>query len=66
MNYRNAAEEELEIEFNSGFDYVSEAFGATARDCLAMAEDDAAAEAGEYAAFIGPRLPFTADEEIPF
>ena len=57
-------QEELEIEFNSRFDYVSEAYGATARDCNLMAEADAAAELAEFEAFIGPHKPFI--DEIPF
>lgn len=42
------AGEELDIEFNSRFDYVSEAYGATARDCNQMAEDDARYEDEEF------------------
>jgi len=37
--------EELEIEFNSRFDYIHEAYGATARDCNDMAELDGYCEA---------------------
>ena len=56
--------EELEIEYQAGFDYLSEAFGATARDCNEMARQDAEEEAREAAEFIGPVQPF--DMEIPF
>lgn len=42
------AQEELEIEYNSRFDYISEAYGETARDCVQMAEDDARYDAEEY------------------
>lgn len=38
MDYQ--AQAELEIEFNSRFDYMSEAYGQTARDCNAMAAED--------------------------
>ena len=64
MTTTDNAQDELEIEFNSRFDYLSEAFGATARDCNEMARQDAEAEAAEAAAFIGPHQPFS--DEIPF
>jgi hypothetical protein len=51
---------ELEYEFNAQYDYMSEAYGATARDANLMAEADAA----EAAALIGPVKPFVT--EIPF
>ncbi len=56
--------EELEIEYNSQFDYVSEAYAATIEDCNEMARQDAEADAREAAEFIGPRQPF--NDEIPF
>lgn len=43
-----AAHEELEAEFNGRFDYMSEAYGATARDCNAMAAEDEALELQMY------------------
>lgn len=60
-------QDELEIEWNSQFDYVSEAFGATARDCNAMALSDCEEYARELAEFIGPVKPYDPPvDEIPF
>jgi hypothetical protein len=56
---------EMEIEFNSAFDYVAEAFGATGRDANEMAESDRLEELRLEAEFIGPRQPFAFDD-LPF
>ena len=63
----DAMRDELEIEYNSRFDYIAEAFAGMAEDPATLAAEaaDYAAEAdAEWAAFIGPRLPLT--DEIPF
>lgn len=38
-------QEHCDYEMNAAYDYVSEAYGATARDCDMMADDDQAYEA---------------------
>lgn len=40
----NGFYEEMEAEFNAQFDYLREAYGATAADCNAMAAEDAEAQ----------------------
>lgn len=42
MTYFNQAAAELESEFNARFDYVSEAYGQTARDANDIAREDEA------------------------
>lgn len=41
-------QEDQDYELNARYDYLSEAYGATARDCNLMAEADAAYEAEEF------------------
>lgn len=67
----DAMHEELEIEFNSRFDYIREAFGDMVEDPVTL-DHEAQAYAEEWQAerdaFIGPRLPAPVyeDDIIPF
>jgi len=69
------AHEELEAEWNARFDYISEAYGATARDCNDFAADEAREEHHQACVRIcddmearGGPLPrdFGFDDYIPF
>lgn len=67
------AYEELEAEWNARYDYVAEAYGATARDCNDMAEDDARIEWAEAWANVCDEMEAwgrpclkTFDGDIPF
>lgn len=64
------AREELEIEFNSRYDYVQEAFGDMVEDPASLAYEAEACHAEwleEEAAFVGPRLPAPVyEDDIPF
>lgn len=55
-----AHHEEMDAESNARFDYVSEAYGETARDCNRMAEEEAAEELREWCEHMEPEYgPYT-------
>lgn len=59
--YGYGYQEEMDSEFNARFDYVSEAYGATARDCNEMARAEAEDEMREYCAIMEPEYgPYVA------
>lgn len=62
-----AYHEEMDAEFNSSFDYRSEAFGETARDCNQMAADEAAEELREWCDMMEPEYgPYTPQPRFRF
>ena len=71
MTYFDAAQEELEAEYNARYDYISEAYAGmveTREQLEAESEDCAREAAEEEAAFIGPRQPRPVydGDDIPF
>lgn len=68
MAYGHAAyQEEMDAEFNARFDYISEAFGETACDCIEMAEDDAWAELRAWCELMEPEYgPYVARKRSRF
>ena len=59
--------EEMDAEFNARFDYVSEAYGETARDCNRMAADEVADELREWCEEMEPEYgPYVAPKRSSF
>ncbi len=74
MPYFDQGQEELEIEFNSRYDYITEAYAGMQECPIALRHEAEALEEewqAEQAAFIGPRKPFPSypraeGDDIPF